>query len=313
MLAFARKQPLYPVWIDINDLVRAVAPDLVSTAGNGYHIDVQLSDSAILIHVDRNEFATALTNVVSNARDAMPSGGTIVIRTDHRQIDTGNRVANDLRPGSYGVVEVRDSGDGMPPDIIDRIFDPFFTTKGVDQGTGLGLSMVFGFSKQSDGHVTIDSEQGSGTCVTLWFPEERALAKDVPYTEMPSAVTADGPTPGSVLVVEDNAALRQATVRYLLSLNLDVAEAEDAHAAIATLEAGKWFDVVFSDVVMSGSINGYELARIIRERWPSIRVLLTTGLHGTDSETFAAGIKVIRKPYGQAFLKQNLLPMLARA
>jgi CheY-like chemotaxis protein len=204
------------------------------------------------------------------------------------------------------MIQVTDSGGGMAPEIAERIFDPFFTTKARGEGTGLGLSMVFGFMKQSGGHINVYSEPGVGTTFRLYLPRDyQAGGRDEPKI-------AESTAPGggeTILVVEDNAALRRAVVLQLATLGYHVRESENAAAAIANLESGEPVDLLFADVVMPGKLDGYELAHIVRERWPSIKIILTSGFPGGNLDRDTRGvadIPLLAKPYRRDTLARTL-------
>jgi CheY-like chemotaxis protein len=253
--------------------------------------------------VDPVQLESSLTNLATNARDAMPKGGRLVVKTVNRRIDADYVALHaDARIGDYVMIEVGDSGEGIASENLPRVFEPFFTTKERGEGTGLGLSMVFGFIKQSGGHIDIYSERGIGTTFRLYLPRDRGPVG-------PADDDRAGPVPqGSgerVLVVEDDIALRRTAVHQLTQLGYRAEEVENAEAALVLLETRGPFDLVFSDVVMAGKIDGFDLARAIVARWPRTAVLLTSGFPEQTVNRAAEPMpnaRLLDKPY----LKEEL-------
>jgi CheY-like chemotaxis protein len=240
---------------------------------------------------------SCIVNLAGNARDAMPRGGALRIATANRSIDADANAAGvqqTVRPGEYVMIEVADSGAGMPPDVLGQVFEPFFTTKAPAQHSGLGLSMVFGFISQSGGHITVDSELGSGTTLRLFLPRAAAAATVMPQEPVQAqALDGHGET---LLVVEDNAALRRVAVRQLTRLGYVVIEADSAEAALGQLATAR-VSVLFTDVVMPGGMNGFELAQRARTAQPDIKVLLTSGFPEQLTDPAAIGARLLNKPY----------------
>jgi signal transduction histidine kinase len=311
LLAFARRQPLRPRRIAVNDLVSGIAKLLSRTLGERIEVSLDLSDEVWPVVVDPAQLEAALTNLATNARDAMPRGGRLTIVTANRHLDDdyGSQYA-EVAAGDYAMIEVSDTGTGMTRDVVAQIFDPFFTTKGRGEGTGLGLSMVFGFMKQSGGHVNVYSEPGVGTTFRLYLPRDQQLADHDPRP------AADTIAPGGgqmVLVVEDNPALRRVVVLQLTTLGYRVQETDSAAAALAILEGGARVDLLFADVVMPGKLDGYDLARIVLDRWPSIKVVLTSGFPGTSIDRDpVAKVPLLNKPYRRDDLARVLRSALSR-
>jgi signal transduction histidine kinase len=308
LLAFARRQPLQPRRIAINDLMRGTAKLLDRTLGERIAVTLELAPDVWPVVADPAQLEAALTNLATNARDAMPKGGRLTIATANRHLDEdyGSQHA-DVAPGDYAMIEVSDTGSGMPPELLAQIFDPFFTTKERGEGTGLGLSMVFGFMKQSGGHINVYSEPGAGTTFRLYLPRDQSGA---PHDEG-SHASAGAPGGGeTVLVVEDNPALRAMVVMQLTALGYRVRESESAAAAMAILEKDpERIDLLFADVVMPGKLDGYDLARIVRQRWPATKILMTSGFPGTKIDhatTVVADIPLLTKPYRRDALAQAL-------
>lgn len=306
LLAFARRQPLDPTVVAINDLVRGIVGLLRRTLGENISIGLDLGRDLWPVYADPSQLEAAIVNLATNARDAMLAGGRLSIVTGNRQLDADYAAQHaDLNPGDYVMIEVTDSGIGIAPDVIDRIFEPFFTTKQQGKGTGLGLSMVFGFVKQSGGHINVYSERGAGTTFRLYLPRREAGAA-VSTAPAVSAQPAGGNE--TILLVEDNEAMRRVARRQLEALGYHVIEADQASTALDVL-ASEPVDLLFSDIVMPGEIGGFELARTAIERWPGLRVLLTSGfpearLQGNGDAV--AGVRLLSKPYRREDLAKAL-------
>jgi PAS domain S-box-containing protein len=278
LLAFARRQPLRSQRVDVNDLIAGITRLLSRTLGEDIEISLDLSPEAWPIIVDPAQLEASLTNLATNARDAMPSGGRLSIVTGNRALDSDYAAQHPgVTAGGYVMIEVSDTGSGMTQDIINRIFEPFFTTKGRDKGTGLGLSMVFGFIKQSGGHISVYSEPGIGTTFRLFLPRMTEALQVVEAQMAAPLVHGNGET---VLVVEDNAALRRVVTRQLGELGYRVLEAGNAAAGLRLMERQS-VDLLLTDVVMPGGTDGRELARRARQRWPGIKVVFTSGFSET--------------------------------
>ena len=295
LLAFARRQPLQPQRIEINEHVFGISKLVRRTLGDDVEIKLDLGADVWPVVADLAQLEAALVNIMNNARDAMPMGGRLTIATSNRILDEDYvSLHPELAPGSYVLIELSDTGTGIPPDVLSRIFEPFFTTKEPGKGTGLGLSMVFGFMKQSGGHINVYSETGHGTTFKLYLPRvtNRTTAPVVTTTAAPLGNE-------TVLAVEDNEGLRRVVVRQLTDLGYRVIEAPEGVAALRTLESEK-VDLLFTDVVMPGGWNGYTLAKHALERWPALKVLLTSGFPetrlGTDSQA-SGNMRLLTKPY----------------
>jgi len=305
LLAFARQQPLAPQSVQLNELVAGIIKLLSRVLGENIEISLNLAPDVWMIVVDPGQLEASLTNLATNARDAMPNGGYLAISTSNRPLDADHAdQLLDVTPGDYAMIEVKDSGEGMSPDVMRRIFEPFFTTKEHGRGTGLGLSMVFGFIKQSNGHIGVESEVGVGTTFRLYLPR----AEGGNEAELAPAISDVVGGTETILVVEDNEPLRQVVVRQLSELGYRVLQAQTAAAAIDRLAAER-VDLLFTDIVMPGEANGLELARSAIARWPHLRVVLTTGFSDTniqDPRTLFAGVQVLNKPYRKADLARVL-------
>jgi PAS domain S-box-containing protein len=310
LLAFARRQPLQPVLVDPNDLVSGIVALLRRVIGEDIEIALDLAPDTWRIVVDPAQLEAAITNLATNARDAMPEGGHLTIVTGNRRLDADYAALHaDLIPGDYAMIEVSDTGAGMPQAVMSRIFEPFYTTKEQGKGTGLGLSMVYGFIKQSGGHINVYSEPGIGTTFRLYLP------RDLPHAvagSAASAAVAEAGTPlgqgEAVLVVEDNAHLRRVVMRQVRELGYRAFEAENAAAALDLL-ARERIDLLFSDVVLPGELNGIGLARLARSQLPGLRTVLTSGFPGKPEIDF--GGRLLPKPYRKADLAQALCAALA--
>jgi CheY-like chemotaxis protein len=301
LLAFSRQQPLTPSPIEANKLVAGVCELLRRTLGETVSLETVLAGGLWRAYADANQLENALLNLALNARDAMPTGGKVTIETANCHLDEAY-VAGLNEPvevGQYVMIAVADTGSGMDRETQARAFEPFFTTKEVGKGTGLGLSQVYGFVRQSSGHVTVYSEIGEGTTVKIYLP--RYLGKEV-LAEKPgsSPDTAMAIGAESILVVEDDAALRAYTIELLRELGYRVLEAPNAAAALAVFEREDDIDLLFTDVVMPGGVNGRQLADEAVSRRPGLKVLFTTGYtrnaivhHGR----LDAGVQMISKPF----------------
>jgi len=311
LLAFARRQPLQPKIVDVNELIDGVSRMLSRTLGTNVEINHRLGRDVWPVVVDPVQLEACLVNLAANARDAMPKGGALQILTDNRHLDEDYAGMHPgLAPGDYTLIEVTDSGVGMSKDILDKIFEPFFTTKQEGRGTGLGLSMVFGFMKQSDGHINVYSEPGVGTTFRLYLP--RALtAADRASPSNATAFALGGEE--TILAVEDSPGLRALVVKQLKQLGYRVLEAEDGPSAIKVLEQHD-VHLLFSDVIMPGGMSGYDLGRVAKTRWPRIKVLLTSGfpeekLNGNGHPPW--NMRLLLKPYRKEDLALLLREVLA--
>jgi PAS domain S-box-containing protein len=310
LLAFARKQPLQPKETDINALVVEAAKLLRPTLGESIEIESMLEDDAWPALIDRSQLSTAILNLAINARDAMPNGGKLTLETGNVMLDEAYAAANpDARPGRYVMIAISDSGSGIPAAIRDKVFEPFFTTKEVGKGTGLGLSMVYGFVKQSGGHIKIYSEQGHGTTFKLYLP--RASERGQPALEslVPDALETGHEV---ILVVEDDRMVRDYVVAQLHGLGYIALPAADAAEALAIIDGGAAPDLMFTDVIMPGGVNGRDLANEARRRRPGLKILYTSGY--TESAIvhhgrLDPGVLLLAKPYR----KSDLARMIRKA
>ena len=313
LLAFGRRQTLDVTTFDPNDVVAEMAGILRRTVQANIAIETVLPPGIWRILADRQQLETALLNLVLNARDAMPAGGRLVVETGNVVLDAEFAAQNPgMAPGKYVVLSVSDSGTGMPPEVAARAFEPFYTTKGTGQGTGLGLSQVYGYIKQCGGHARIYSELGHGTTVKLYLPST---------TEQPAAAEKPAgtrPLPGqgeTILMVEDTVLVRKAVKRMLMSLGYEVIDATTGQEAIAVLQSDQPIDLLFTDMVLPGGVDGNELALAAQRLRPNIRILLTSGYTqtkalptGSDGST---SLPLISKPYTRAELAERLAEVFA--
>jgi len=314
LLAFARQQPLDPRPVNANLLVEGMSELLRHAIGPDIRLEVLTADDLWPTLVDGNQLENAILNLAVNARDAMPGGGRLTIETDNASLDRRYAAAHpDMEAGDYVAITVSDSGTGMPPEVAARAFDPFFTTKQVGQGTGLGLSQVYGFVKQSGGHVAIYSEPGRGTGVKIYLPR---LAAGSGWTEA-AKTPASLPTGRQelVLLVDDELAVRQVTAEALHELNYRVLEADGAGAALAMLAAHGDIALLLTDVVMPQT-DGRSLAEEARRRRPGLKVLFTTGYSAAAAQHNGAtgpDAPLLGKPYTLAELGRRLRQVLENA
>jgi signal transduction histidine kinase len=274
LLAFSRQQPLNPSAIDANKLVTSMTELLGRTLGEHVQIETVLGAGLWRTFADNVQLESAIINLAVNARDAMPEGGKLTIETANASVDAVYGAENGVAPGQYIVICVTDSGTGMTPEIMAQAFDPFFTTKEVGKGTGLGLSQVFGFVRQSGGHVKLYSETGHGTTVKVYLPRFYGAADEA---EAPgSDVIRDGSRTESILVVEDDPRVRAFSSEALRELGYSVTTATNGADALRQIEAGLQIDLLFTDMVMP-EMNGRQLAEAALARLPHIKVVFTTG------------------------------------
>ena len=312
LLAFARKQPLQPRLIDLNALLPSHVALLSRTLGETVHVTAKLAPDLWPTYADPSQIGDALLNLALNARDAMPHGGNLTIETANMHLPAPDPAEHtQIIAGDYVVLAVTDTGTGMPPDVVERATEPFFTTKPPTVGSGLGLSMIYGFGMQSGGHLTIDSEVGVGTAVRLYLP--RALDEPVAVHDAGEAEQADPGGNEAILVVDDNPMLRAATQRNLISLGYQVTTAESGPAALIILRAGNKFDPLFTDVVMPEGMSGYDLAKAAQDLQPGLKVLLTTG-YADQLPTGSVGMhgaqRMLYKPYRRGNLARAVRAVL---
>ena len=299
LLTFSRRQKLMPVVVDLRQRIDGMRDMLAPSLRGNIELTCDIDDDIWPVEVDLGELELALVNVAVNARDAMPDGGKITLTARNVVLRPGS--AAGALEGEFVALAIIDTGSGMPPEVVVRVFEPFFTTKPVGKGTGLGLSQVHGFANQSGGAVTVTSEEGSGTVVTIYLPRCHAEAPDTGK----STETAPEATQGTVLVVEDSRDVAEVTSSLLEQIGYRVVRAENASEALRHLQQGIEVDLVFSDIVMPGTINGIGLAQICLERYPGIPVLLTSGF--SDAAQAADGqFDILRKPFELSALERAI-------
>ena len=307
LLAFSRKQTLRPQITDLNALITVTGSLLHRTLGGEIDIDMRLAEGLGNTSVDRSQFETALVNLCINARDAMPAGGRLVIETGNVSFVPGTD--GEIAPGDYVMLSVTDSGTGMPADVASRAFDPFFTTKDVGKGSGLGLSMVHGFVHQSKGHVDIKSQVGWGTTVRIYLPKVEGATEQL---AAPGEAAPRGKE--RILLVEDNDEVRFHVSAMLASLGYEVTSAASGREALELLDRVGEVDLLFTDVVMPGGMNGREVAEEIRRARPGLRVLFTSGYaEGAlqNDGRLEAGVLLLPKPYRKRDLAQKVREALS--
>ncbi|HMM91269.1 PAS domain-containing sensor histidine kinase [Bradyrhizobium sp.] len=317
LLSFARKQPLRPRETDVNALIDEVVELLSPTLGRQIQIATALSDQVWPALVDRSQLSSALVNLAINARDAMPDGGSLLFRTGNLTRGGHEPDLGGLGAGDYVVIEVVDTGAGVPPELRERIFEPFFSTKQFGVGTGLGLSMVFGFAKQSGGSVVVESEEGKGACFRILLPKADVEVSDEPGAGE-AAAEADSELRGgteTILCVEDDDVVRAHVIGRLESLGYKVIAAANAAQALEVVHAGTAFDMLFTDIVMPGVVNGRQLAEEVAKLRPPLRVLYTSGNTFdvfSSSGQLGYGVLLLAKPYRKAELARMVRLCLDR-
>ncbi len=304
LLTFSRRQPLHPEAVDVNVLISGMLPLVRRAVGPAIEIDARLAVRPLISICDRAQLETGLLNLALNARDAIAGDGRLTIETAAVDLDgaaAATRGGAAAAPGRYVMVAVSDTGAGMPREVVEQAFEPFFTTKEVGQGSGLGLSMVYGFVRQSDGDVSIDSEVGHGTTVRLYFPatDEAVL----PAASKARAVTQGSGSGELLLVVEDDPDLRELAETMLLALGYRVVVAADAESGLGVLEARSEVALLFTDIMLIGPMNGIDLAVLATERYPGLRVVYTSGYteQAPDLDGSVGGrLHFLAKPYRKA-------------
>jgi two-component system, NtrC family, sensor kinase len=305
LLSFSRQQTHEPEVVNLSRYLDDLQDMLRSSLRGDIAVEMRLEDEVWNTKVDLNELELAILNIAVNARDAMPQGGRLLIEA--RNMTLHDPAVIGLK-GDFVVLSLADNGSGIPQDVLPHIFEPFYTTKDVGKGTGLGLSQVYGFAQQSGGTATASAEPGQGTVITLYLPrtQEAAAGESV---RMPEPLRRSGQ--GHVLLVEDNVDIAEVTRSILDEMGFQVTHVADARAALAALQPGAGFDLVFSDIVMPGDLNGVDLARIIRREHPSLPVLLATGYSSVAQAAMDEGFTILRKPYVATELGASIDRILA--
>ena len=311
LLAFSRQQPLEPKSVDVGRLIAGMSDLLRRTLGEQIAVETVLAGGLWRAHADPNQLEVAILNLAVNARDAMPGGGKLTIETINVYLDEIYAAAQaEVLPGQYVLIAVSDTGEGMTSEVRAKAFDPFFTTKDIGQGTGLGLSQVYGFVKQSRGHVNIYSELGEGTTIKIYLPRYHSEAAE---QEEEEEAQMQGITRGrrseTVLVVEDDEGVRTYSTESLRELGYSVLEASHGRAALQMLDAHRDIDVLFTDIGLSGGMNGRQLAEEARKRNPTLKILFTTGYARNaivHEGRLDPGVELVTKPFTQAALSAKL-------
>jgi PAS domain S-box-containing protein len=313
LLAFGRRQPLRAKRVDAGELLTQFSELLRRTLGETIELRTIVPARPHEAVIDPSQLQNAILNLAINARDAMPAGGKLFIELGEATLDAAYAKAHaDVQIGRYVSIAVTDTGRGMTREVRERAFEPFFSTKPVGSGTGLGLSMVYGFVKQSGGHVLIDSQPDQGTTVRLYLPFAQAGAGAVTGLPAPRETATYRGSGETVLVVEDDARVRRVATARLRELGYDVLEADSGPSALEILEGGDSIDLVFTDMVMPGGMNGLQLAQAVRATWPEIRILFTSGYAEPEvvSQTQSEGADWLRKPYATLDLARKLREIL---
>lgn len=313
LLMFARRQPLEPQGLDLAAFIGHTARFLCRLAGQGIELILKQSAGSLPVRVDRQQLENVVLNLTINARDAMPDGGTLTIRTGRESVSAEDGAKAGLAPGRYVVVSIADTGVGMSPDEVRRAVEPFYSTKAMGKGTGLGLSTALGFAQQSGGDLKITSTPGHGTIVTLYLPEAPLGEPEDGVAATRTAPTQTAGGTRTVLVVDDEPSTRRLACGILSDLGYRVLEAGSADAAIGVLESETWVDLLFTDVVMPGAMNGLELGRWALRHRPEVKVLLTSGFPQQVSGKEARdgdGLPFLKKPYSEQELDEAVRALL---
>jgi PAS domain S-box-containing protein len=313
LLAFARRQSLEPKPVDVNRLVSNMSELLRRTLGEQITIETVLAGGMWHTHTDPNQLESAILNLAVNSRDAMPEGGKLTIETANTYLNRNYSDQNaEVTPGQYVAIAITDNGTGMTKEVLARVFEPFYTTKDVGHGTGLGLSQVYGFVKQSGGHVKVYSEPGEGTTVRLYLPRLNSADAEVEAPATPPAVVT-GTRSETILVVEDDDDVRQHSTQLLSEMGYRVFEASNGQAALDILQRHDDIELLFTDIGLPGGMNGRQLADAAQQRWPALRVLYTTGYarnaivhHGR----LDPGVNLVTKPFTYDDLAARIAEML---
>jgi CheY-like chemotaxis protein len=307
LLAFARKQPLQPTSVDINTLIVDTVNLLKPTIGDLVSIDFVPGEDVAPALVDSSQLATAMLNLALNARDAMPNGGQLRIETANVELQNDRvPVYDSAAAGQYVMISISDTGHGIAADDLNKVFEPFYTTKEVGKGTGLGLSMVYGFVKQSNGHITIQSEKGHGTTILICIPRANAAVTPVAAMRAPESAEQGHQT---ILIVEDDPLVRSYVLTQVRSLGYRTLSASNGPEALVVLRGSEPIDLLFTDVIMPGSINGRELSIEALKLRPGLKVLFTSGYteNAIDHDgRLDHGVQLLKKPYRRSDLASML-------
>jgi len=313
LLAFARKQPLQPREVDVNSLVIEASNLLRPTLGEQVEVQIMLSGDTARALIDPSQLTNAILNLALNARDSMPDGGKLTIETSNVILDDSYAgIHSEVTAGPYVLIAVTDSGHGIPAGILENVFEPFFTTKDVGKGSGLGLSMVYGFVKQSNGHIKIYSEESHGTTVRIYLPLATGLAQPITDDLASTSILEGGDE--TILVVEDDDLVRTFVVGQIQSLGYRTLAAVNADAALVVINSAQTIDLLFTDMIMPGSMNGRQLSDAALRRRPSLSVLFTSGYTENTVIHYGrldAGVLLLAKPYRKSDLARMIRAALA--
>ena len=312
LLAFSRRQTLNPQLVDINRLVIGMSSMLRRTLGGTVEVSAKDTPDLWQVKVDTGHLESAILNLAINARDAMPQGGKLLLATGNVTFEEERTEAYpDIEPGDYVMISVSDNGVGMPPEVLERCFDPFFTTKEVGKGSGLGLSMVYGFVRQSGGHVKIDSSVGHGTTVRIYLPRSRESVQE--RGDGAAQISVPRGSGETVLVVEDNLDMRLLSVTALRDLDYQPIEAVTGSDALRRIDDDPSIRLLFSDVLLPGGMTGFDLAREAVKRRPDLKVLFTSGYTEKailPEDIVKRGWQLVPKPYRWAELGRRIAAVL---
>ena len=313
LLAFARKQPLQPREVDVNSLVIEASNLLRPTLGEQVEVQIMLSGNTARALIDPSQLTNAILNLALNARDSMPDGGKLTIETSNVILDDSYAgIHSEVTAGPYVLIAVTDSGHGIPAGILENVFEPFFTTKDVGKGSGLGLSMVYGFVKQSNGHIKIYSEESHGTTVRIYLPQARGLAQPITDESASTSILEGGDE--TILVVEDDDLVRTFVIGQIQSLGYRTLSAVNADAALVVINSAQTIDLLFTDMIMPGSMNGRQLSDAALRRRPALSVLFTSGYTENTVIHYGrldAGVLLLAKPYRKSDLARMIRAALA--
>ncbi|MFC3078342.1 response regulator [Phenylobacterium terrae] len=310
LLAFSRRQKLEPKPVNLNEAVQGLRDLLQSTIGGGHRLEIELAPELWPALVDPTQIEMVILNLAINARDAMEVGGSLTVQTANVVLDAARERPEEPEPGEYVMVCVRDTGSGIPPQVLERVFDPFFTTKPVGRGSGLGLSQVLGFAVQSGGGVKIETEVGKGTAVQVFLPRARAAATAAPRPSLLADGLLASRKGGVVLLVDDDEMVRESTVQMLQQLGFKVLEAGSGAAALEIIESRTRLDLMLVDFAMPG-MNGAEVARAVAARRPGLPVLFVTGYADLSSLSEVDEARILPKPFDAEELARRLSSALA--
>jgi signal transduction histidine kinase len=313
LLAYGRKQSLQPKVIAVNELLHFLARLMRHTLGEHIEVVMELLPEAWNINVDPSQLQTALLNLSVNARDAMPKGGKLVFQTCNITLGQKDVGYMEIPPGEYMLISIRDTGEGMPPEVLEKACEPFFTTKAMGKGTGLGLSMVYGFVRQSRGHFKLSSEIGKGTVASLYLP--RADTESIVANEIQSSALPSIDKPAVILVVEDNKDVLKLTSAIVEDLGHTALKAENADEALKLLEERPDIEMLLTDVMLPGALNGPALAKQVMSLYPHLKVLFNTGYaeHAIlRSGLLEKGAHLISKPFRKQELGNKISEVLSR-